>query len=595
VSRSSKGFSLLEIVVAIAVLLIFLVGLYSGIQMVFKVVYQSRIQVLENGLLNEQIELIRNLPFEDIGIVNGSPAGVLARTVTTTRNGLEFEITRTIRNIDDPFDGTIGGTPNDTAPADYKAVYVEVSCAACRQEKPVSASTYVAPKYLEGDPTHGALFIQVFDASAQPVSGATVRVVATTTDPQIDLEDTTDNEGMLRLVDLPGGQEAYHITVTKAGYTTDQTYIATESNPNPVRPPATVVAQDVTEISFSIDEASTLSITTQNSLCSAVGSVPIDITGTRIIGTDPSVPLTDISITTGANGTYSLQSYPWDTYSLETTSYDIKGAIPAVPIAISPGVSQPIQLMVGADSGISLLTVVRDAITSQPVSNATVHVTSVAGYDKTIVTDVGTVRQTDWSGGSGQAEFTNDIRYWSATGGVDTISSAGNITLSSVGGGTYNLSGELESSTIDLGLAASYVNLLWEPLAQPLETGEQSVRFQLASSASSSPAAWDFVGPDGTATSYYSSTNTVIGNHHDGNQYVRYKLFLETASSTYTPLVSDINITYTNSCTPPGQAYFRALTADEYTVSVTATGYQPYTSTVSVSDDTIFTIQMSTE
>ncbi|MBI4992997.1 MAG: prepilin-type N-terminal cleavage/methylation domain-containing protein, partial [Candidatus Magasanikbacteria bacterium] len=130
-----KGFTLVEIVVALGVFLLFASGIYSGIQFVFKSVYYSRLKILETGILNEQLEIIRNLPFEDVGIVNGSPSGVLERTATTTRNNIDFEITRTIRNIDDPFDGTIGGTPNDLAPADYKMVEVEIICTNCYQTK----------------------------------------------------------------------------------------------------------------------------------------------------------------------------------------------------------------------------------------------------------------------------------------------------------------------------------------------------------------------------------------------------------------------------------------------------------------------------
>src|SRR3989338_7949799 len=204
-SQHKPGFSLLEIVVAIGIFTLFVIGIYGGIQMIYKVVYQSRLHVVESGILNEQVEVIRNLSYFDVGILSGSPVGVLARTVTTTRNGVVFTITRTIRNIDDPFDGMIGGNPNDTAPADYKLVQIDVICDGCGQKVARTLTTRVGPKYLENNPNNGALFIKVFDASAQPVSGASVRVVSASTTPTIDLTDTTDNEGMLRLVDMPPG------------------------------------------------------------------------------------------------------------------------------------------------------------------------------------------------------------------------------------------------------------------------------------------------------------------------------------------------------------------------------------------------------
>ncbi|PIT86043.1 MAG: hypothetical protein COU33_05325, partial [Candidatus Magasanikbacteria bacterium CG10_big_fil_rev_8_21_14_0_10_43_6] len=291
--KNKKGFGLLEMIISIAVFVIFVVGIYSGIQFVFRVVYQSRLRILETAILNEQVEVIRNMPFADIGIINGSPAGLLTRTTTTTRNNVDFVITRTIRNIDDPFDGTIGGDPNDTSPADYKLIDIEIICADCNQTVPVTVTSFVAPKYLEGDPTHGALFIEVFDASPNPVVGATVHVVSTSTDPQIDLTDTTDNAGMLRIVDLPEGIQAYSITVSKDGYVSDQTMFPSIAIENPTKLPASVAAQDVTSISFSIDLASTMTISSQNSVCQPVGNVDAHIIGTKLLGAEPDVFVTD--------------------------------------------------------------------------------------------------------------------------------------------------------------------------------------------------------------------------------------------------------------------------------------------------------------
>ena len=332
--QRKHGFSLLEIVVAVGIFAIFVIGIYSGIQFVFKLVYNSRVRIIETSLLNEQIEGIRNMSFYDVGIVNGSPSGLLERTVTTTRNNIDFEITRTIRNIDDPFDGVIdpgGGSSGgecqqsqtelchdgstlcvgqnavqghlnhgdtegacgaddpvfDNQPSDYKFVDVEILCTSCNQQVPVSMSTYLAPKFLEGDPTHGALFIHVINASGQIVQGATVNVVSTITNPTYNFYDTTDNDGKLAVVDLAAGIAAYDITVTKNGYTTDQTVSSTVSNPNPTKPFGTVIAQDLTELYFTIDAISEMSVQTLNAYCTPIGSTGISLVGTKKIGTSP--------------------------------------------------------------------------------------------------------------------------------------------------------------------------------------------------------------------------------------------------------------------------------------------------------------------
>lgn len=585
---NKKGFSLLEAVIAVAIFGLFVIGIYGGIQMVFKIVYQSRVRIVETALLNEEIETVRNLSFYDVGIVNGSPSGLLEYSATTTRNGMNFIITRTVRNIDDPYDGTIDGTPQDTAPADYKLVDISVQCTNCQQQSSLSMQTYVAPKFLEGDPTHGALFIEVFDASADPVQGALVHIVSTSTDPTYDFTDTTDNDGMLRIVDLAEGIGQYSITVTKDGYTTEATMPPTAEVLNPTKPLASVVAQDVTEISFSIDQVSQFDISTINSLCSAVGSVPFTIRGTKLLGTEPDVYLVDDSYTTDGSGSYTLSNIRWDSYGFLVNGYDLIGTIPDVPFSLNPNTTQPIQLVLGTNTANSLLVMVTD--NGQPVPSANVTVTSTS-FSTSDLSGVGSVVQTDWSGGSGQDMFTDETRF-SSSFGVDVLSNPGDITLIDLGS-NYTVSGEVESSIIDLGISPSYVSLEWSSVAQPAETGSDSVRFQIATSASSTTEIWDYFGPDGTDATYYTPDSQVIAAVHDGDQYVRYKLYLQTADTDYTPTISDVSLTYTNSCTPPGQAYFGGLSAETYTISISATGYQPYTTDVAVDGDSVLIIELN--
>ncbi|OIO19288.1 MAG: hypothetical protein CO029_01170 [Candidatus Magasanikbacteria bacterium CG_4_9_14_0_2_um_filter_41_10] len=635
--QRKHGFSLLEIVVAVGIFAIFVIGIYSGIQFVFKLVYNSRVRIIETSLLNEQIEGIRNMSFYDVGIVNGSPSGLLERTVTTTRNNIDFEITRTIRNIDDPFDGVIdpgGGSSGgecqqsqtelchdgstlcvgqnavqghlnhgdtegacgaddpvfDNQPSDYKFVDVEILCTSCNQQVPVSMSTYLAPKFLEGDPTHGALFIHVINASGQIVQGATVHVVSTITNPTYNFYDTTDNDGKLAVVDLAAGIAAYDITVTKNGYTTDQTVSSTVSNPNPTKPFGTVIAQDLTELYFTIDAISEMSVQTLNAYCTPIGSTGISLVGTKKIGTSPDVLLTDLSVTTNGSGQYTFSDLVWDTYQFDVSGYDIIGSIPNERIDLLPGVTQPVSLILGSVSTNALRVDVVDSVTGQPIADATVLVTSTS-FSQEKITGVGTVGQTDWFGGSGQETIGDDARFFDDDSNVDVLTSAGNITLRDMLG-QYAASGWLESSTFDLGLNATYQNIIWEPLSQPSETGLNSVRFQIATANSTSPSSWSYLGPDGTTGSYYTTIDTVISDAHDGDRYIRYMAYMSTASTTYTPTLSNVSFTYTNSCTPPGQTYFGGLSATDYTVTVSATGYESESSNVTVGGYTKLTVSL---
>ena len=184
-----------------------------------------------------------------------------------------------------------------------------------------------------------------------------------------------------------------------------------------------------------------------------------------------------------------------------------------------------------------------------------------------------------------------ETKYFSDDGKMEINSPSGDIKLREVGE-SYVASAEMESSIFDLGVASNFVNLIWEPLAQPAETGDDSARFQLATSDTTTTPTWDYFGPDGTVGTFYDAQNVNINSIHNGDQYLRYKLFLSTASTTFTPVVSDWLINYITSCTPPGQAYFGGLQNQAYTLEVTHSGYQTFNQEITPSGDIIAGVEL---
>ena len=591
--KNVSGFTLIEVIVAVAIFVLFSVGIYGAISFVFKIVYQSRLTTLETALLSEELDVVRNVSYADVGIVGGVPAGLIPYTKAITRNGISFSITATVRNIDDPFDGTLGGNPNDSAPADYKLVELSVICNQCFQRTPVALSTVVGPKNLEGSSKNGALFIHVFDAQGLSVPGAAVHIVDNATNPATTIDDVTDNEGYLRVIDAPTGTLSYAINVSKNGYSSDFTVSSTQQNPNPVRPPANIVSQTVTEVSFAIDRVGSINLTTLNTVCSAVANTSVAIQGAKYIGTDPLVYKYNQTVVTDGSGGKALANMEWDTYTFSTmgTARDIVGAIPQLPVKLDPGVAQNVTLVVMPHVANSLLATIKDAGTGLPLAGATVQPVGT-GYDQTYTTDLGFTRQTDWSGGSGQATAIDLEKYWSDDGGLALSSPAGDVKLRKVGN-NYVASGWLESSTFDVGQAVDFKNIVIEPLSQPSQTGSNSVRFQIATSNSSSPASWNFLGPDGTNTTFYTAATTTISNVHDGQRYMRYRAYLSTADNKYTPQLSEVDFTYTNACTPPGQSFFGNLNSGTYTLNVNRAGYTSSTGQIDVNDTVQTTVTLS--
>ncbi|MES2215709.1 MAG: carboxypeptidase regulatory-like domain-containing protein [Patescibacteria group bacterium] len=582
---SSRAFTLVEVIVGAAVFLVIALAAYNSYIGLFKLIDLGQYRVLAVSLANEQFEVARNMPYADVGVVGSIPVGKIQHTQNLTRGGVPFTVTTIVRNVDLAFDGTIGGTPNDLSPADNKLVEVTVSCTGCRNMAPIILAGQVAPKNLETASTNGALFIRVFDASGQPIEDANVHVVNVATTTTIVIDDVTDVNGMLQLVDLPPGTNAYRITVTKNGYSTDRTYAPNApANPFPTKSDATVLVQQVTQISFAIDLLGSLSFSSVTPLCVPVSNFDFNLQGSKEIGDDIFKYVS--TTTTNGIGTLSIPGMEWDTYVVKPldTTHDLAGINPLNPVILNPGAAQSVQLVVIPKDPKSLLVTVKDSATQLPISGATVTLTKT-GYSNIQTTGKGYINQTDWSGGSGAADYVSTNKYWIDDGRVDVTSTPGDVRLKNVFG-SYNSSGVLESSTFNTGSPSNFYTLTWQPTDPPLLAGNNAVRFQVATNATvTATTTWDFKGPDGTAATYYATSSSPIHASNNGYQFFRYRLYLATQTATVTPNVSDTAFTFTSSCTPPGQVIFTALTAGTYTLNIAKAGYTTYNQNINVSAD----------
>ena len=192
---------------------------------------------------------------------------------------------------------------------------------------------------------------------------------------------------------------------------------------------------------------------------------------------------------------------------------------------------------------------------------------SKGSYDNVQMTGQGFMRQIDWYGGSGQATTSDPTMYFSSDGNMDTHGQQGSVFLRKTIG-NYASSGYLVSSSFDIGFAATLQQIMWNPVSQPSGT---TVKMQIA--ANNDGGAWNFVGPDGTSATYYTTANQNIFAVGPA-RYLRYKLFFSTTDSKSTPAVSDIFFTYTSSCTPPGQVSFSGLSGgNSYKITFSKDGY----------------------
>jgi prepilin-type N-terminal cleavage/methylation domain-containing protein len=564
IPKLDHGFSLMEVLVGTAIFLIVAMSIYGSFTSLFRLANGSQSRTLAVQLAAEQLEIIRNMPYSNVGLTNGIPLGVLPQTQTLTRGGVTFTVGLTIRNIN---------LSTSSIQASDKLVEVNVDCPTCQDFQPVSLTGQISPANLQSAGSGGALVVKVFDGKGDPVVGAEVDVQSTATS-SIRNNDITNIYGLLNIIGVPPGNNAYKIVVTKDGYSTDQTYaLGVSGNPNPTKPNSTVLNQQVSQISFAIDKLSSVHFSSVTPLCQPASNVHFSMKGAKNIGTNVSKYSQNLS--TNSSGILNLNSMEWDTYTILPTdsTFDVAGINPDSPFSLNPDNSQNIQLVVVPKNSNSLMVSVVDDATKLPISGATVEL-SKSGYDNIQITGQGYLSQTDWSGGSGQALYTTSNKYFADNGSIDAATSSGNIVLKQIAGlYATNATGTLESSTFDTGTTSNFYTFSWTPLTQPILAGIASLKFQFATNASSTATDWLYYGPDGTSNTYYTVPETPINIIHNGNEYARYKTFINTSTATVTPKVSSVVFSYTSSCIPPGQVLFQGLSTGSYTLTVTKSGY----------------------
>ncbi len=369
-----KGFTFIETLVGTAVFLLVSLTAYGAFGVLMDAVRISKVKVAATSIANERLEIIRNLPYTDVGIIAGLPSGKIARTQNITRGGFSFEILTTIRNVDDTFDGTIEGSPTDTSPADYKLVDLDITCNNCKTFSPLKFTTLIAPHALETASTNGALFIRVFNTDGQPIQGASVSISNTQANPDITINDTTDNDGWLKIIDAPPGTNTYSITATKTGFSQDQTYpIGGIAGPTPVKPDATVVLQQVTQSVFSIDLLGSLNISTVDPACTPIPDINFSITGTKLIGTPSILKYETQNFSTNSSGTRTISNLENDTYQVAIqNSYDIAGGNIFPTFNVEPGEDKNAEIIIVPHSDLAMLISVKDNL-GNPIDDASVQ------------------------------------------------------------------------------------------------------------------------------------------------------------------------------------------------------------------------------
>jgi hypothetical protein len=261
------GFSLVEVVVVAALSVLVFGSLFSSFQYTLGLVNESRAKLSALSVANDRMEFLRSLPYDDVGTIAGIPSGPVPQTSTTSLNGIEFQERVLIEFYDDDAEGT-GAADSNLIPNDYKRVKLEYTWEIGGATSSIMMVSNIVPRSVETNLGGGTVRINVIDADSNLLAGADVLLENDTTTSTISLSRTTDASGSALISGAPAASD-YEVTVTANiggdAYSTDQTYEATPSNPNPVVAPFSVLEGDVSTLTFQIGELSDLTVGTYSS------------------------------------------------------------------------------------------------------------------------------------------------------------------------------------------------------------------------------------------------------------------------------------------------------------------------------------------
>ncbi|MDO8521757.1 MAG: carboxypeptidase regulatory-like domain-containing protein [bacterium] len=571
-NRYSRGVTLIDTVVGTALMLVVFLGIAAVFKLSVDVVTNNKVRAGAIALANERMEYIRSLAYASVGTSGGVPSGTIAQSETVLLNGVSYTRRTVVEYVDDPNDG-IDVSDTNGITLDYKVAKVDAAWTSRIGIRHITLVTRISPPNgmetaCPANALCGTLTINVLNASTQPVLNAQVHIVNTTTAPGIDITTYTNTAGVVSIVGAPVAT-GYQVTVTKSGYSTDQTYNATSQNTNPTPGPFTVSSNQTTSPTFRIDLLSNMAVSTYSlstntwtdsftdtSKMNTSTSYYIEVSGNqaRLAGNQPWTAPADLraeTITPVALSRWGIFSWN-DTRPSSTTItyhmyYPAGSASALVPDSVLPGNSS------GFASGTSV------DLSSIPAASYPSLIPEA--YLVALDPNAPSPSIQDWG-----------LTYQSGQGIALPFTMTGAKTIGSGPGGTiYKYS---QSLTANSSGALAIPNLEWDSYTMVVaaETG-----YDITSSCSPQPIV---VAPNSSVTvQLYVSPHTTDS------------LLVDVKSSAGAPLSgATVHLTKGGSYDQTviadacGQTFFGSLTNGNYSISVSAAGYQMYsTSGVNVS------------
>lgn len=348
--------SLIDVIVGIALLLTIFVALFGALKASLALSALAKAKAAAVEIANTQMEYLRGLSYDALGTVGGIPAGAIAASASTTVDGVPYGVRTYITYYDDPQDG-LGSNDENGVTTDYKVAKVAVSYSINGLAKSVALVSNFAPPGIESSTGGGTLSIHVVDASGTGLADATVHIVNSTVSPAVDFS-TFSNASGYAIIGGAATSSDYQIYVSKAGYSSAQTYARTGTNVNPTPGYLTVAKDQTTSATFSIDRLAALTLesfspattTTFTDTFSGTGGIAV-LAGTQVAGGALTLATDALS---GSARSVTLTPTTLDGWGILSADLDTPpGTSAAVHITDGSGTPLPDAVLPGNSAGFS--------------------------------------------------------------------------------------------------------------------------------------------------------------------------------------------------------------------------------------------------
>jgi len=387
---SKKGATLIEVLISSAIVGFLVLTIYLALNSAVVNIGESKQRVGAIAIANEKMEIIRNLEYEDVGVINGVISGPMLSYELVTRNNFDYYVYIDVRYVDDEFDGTSG---DDLINTDYKTVQVKVQWNHFDSIKTVEFVSTFVPDGIETDMGGGSLVLNTITTAGDIVGEVSVNLESIENIPAINYDTTTDNNGSLVLQGVPS--QTYRITLSKDGYENSRTY------PNPPDsvfipndPDFYVNVGDLNSKNFLIDLVASLKIKAIDALDeSNISGAEVLLEGGRLIGSSPDTYNLNNAFSTDSNGEIDYGGISPGSYEilnfamLGAGDYEFVASSDEAGFQLSAGENKEIELFFADKNQPALFLTVTDSFSLEPLKGAVVGVVREGVFDQSVSTD----------------------------------------------------------------------------------------------------------------------------------------------------------------------------------------------------------------